>query len=111
MKSRITVIFTSVVLAVLAVFGTRPLAAEAASAAAPTAVRGTPVTRIMALGNINLRTGPSQHHRIVGKLYYGDVARVTGASDHYGWWRVVCPWGGTCWISANPNYTKPIAWR
>jgi uncharacterized protein YgiM (DUF1202 family) len=111
MKTRINVIIASAALAVLAVFGAHPSAAEAALATAPSAVRGTPVTRIRALGNIHLRTGPSLNHRVVGKLYYGDVARVTGASDHYGWWRVVCPWGGTCWISANPNYTKPIAWR
>jgi len=107
MKIRIQAVVVAAFTVMLALVAARPLGAEAASAA----IRGTPVTRIRALGNINLRTGPSTGYRSVGKLYHGDVARVTGASDHYGWWRVVCPWGGTCWISANPNHTRPISWR
>jgi len=36
---------------------------------------------------------------------------VTGLSDDYNWWRIRCPGGGTCWVSANPNYSRPVAWR
>ncbi len=79
--------------------------------AAPAAVRGTPVTQVAALVNLNIRTGPSRHHAIVGLLWPGQRATVTGLSDDYNWWRIRCPWGGTCWISASPYYSKPVAWR
>jgi len=36
---------------------------------------------------------------------------VTGLSNDYNWWRVSCPWGGVCWVSANPDYSRPVAWR
>ena len=100
--SLVTALIAAVVLA---------LPASAATPNVATAVRGTPVTRLRALGTINLRTGPGTEFRRVGRVYSGDVLLVTGASDHYGWWRVRCPWGGTCWISASPFYTKPISWR
>jgi len=75
------------------------LGAATPAAAAPAAVRGTPVTRV-----------PSLQHHIVGQYRPGQRAVVTGLSDDYNWWRIRCPWGGTCWVSANPNYSRPVAW-
>jgi uncharacterized protein YraI len=69
------------------------------------------VTRIRALGNIHIRTGPGLNFRVVGTLPFWHTAAVTGISNSFNWWRIRCPWGGTCWMSANPNLTKPIAWR
>ena len=81
------------------------------AAAAPAAVRGTPVTRVVALVTLNIRSGPSLHHHIVGQYRPGQRAVVTGLSDDYNWWRIRCPWGGPCWVSANPHYSRPVAWR
>jgi uncharacterized protein YgiM (DUF1202 family) len=106
MTSRSKAALAALALAALALAGP-----ASPAVAADTAIRGTPVTRIRALVNLNIRTGPSLHNRVVGKLRTGHHATVTGASDNYGWWRIRCPWGGVCWVSANPNYAKPVAWR
>ncbi|BCX02314.1 MAG: hypothetical protein KatS3mg053_0252 [Candidatus Roseilinea sp.] len=79
--------------------------------AAPAAVRGTPVTQVAALVNLNIRSGPGLRYHIVGMLRPGHRVTVTGLSDDYNWWRIRCPWGGVCWVSANPYYSKPVAWR
>jgi len=84
--------------------------ASPAAAASP-AVRSTPVTRIVALVTLNIRSGPSLHHHILGQYRPGQRAVVTGLSNDYNWWRVSCPWGGVCWVSANPDYSRPVAWR
>lgn len=107
MKARTFTPVIAIVVAVLSVALSSASPAHATSAA----VRGTPVTRIVALVNLNIRTGPSLHHRVVGRLWRGEHATVTAASDNYNWWRIRCPWGGTCWVSANPNYSRPVAWR
>lgn len=110
MKARTKASLVALLLAALTLAGAASPAA-AADAAADAAVRGTPVTRIRALVNLNIRSCPGTHCRVVGKLWPGNHATVTGASDNYNWWRIRCPWGGTCWVSANPNYAKPVAWR
>ena len=86
------------------------LPASAARPDASTAVRGTPVTRIMALGNINMRSGPGTWFARTGMLDMGEMRTVIGVSNDYNWWRVSCA-DGIGWVSANPNYTKPVAWR
>ena len=87
------------------------LGAASPAAAAPAAVRSTPVTHVVALVPLNIRNGPSLHHHIVGQYRPGQRAAVTGLSNDYNWWRVRCPGGGACWISANPSYSRPVAWR
>jgi uncharacterized protein YgiM (DUF1202 family) len=110
MKSQtITKLIATAFAAVALVAAGSPALASAPDA--PAAVRGTPVTRIRALVDLNIRSGPGTEFRRVGKLWPGDHATVTGMSDHLGWWRIRCPWGGTCWVSANPRYAKPVAWR
>jgi|GEM_PF-3533793 Bacterial SH3 domain. len=91
----------------IAAFGLTPLLAHAA----PPAVRGTPVRQVLVLAPLNIRTGPGTHFHVVGRYHPGQQVAVTGISDDYNWWRVRCPRGGTCWISAKPTYTLPIAWR
>jgi uncharacterized protein YgiM (DUF1202 family) len=107
MKARTITSLIAVVLAVLSI----ALSGSSPAIAASPAVRGTPVTRIRALVNLNIRTGPGLHYKVVGKIRPGNTAVVTGLSDNYNWWRIRCPWGGTCWASANPYHSKPIAWR
>lgn len=88
-----------------------PSSGAAPASAAPANIRGTPVTQVVALVNLNIRSGPGRHYHIVGMLHPGQCATVTGLSDDYHWWRIRCPWGGGCWVSANPRYSKPVAWR
>lgn len=106
MKARTKASIVALLLAALTLAG-----AASPAAAADAAVRGTPVTRIRALVNLNIRTCPSLDCRVVGRLWTGHHAAVTGASDNYNWWRIRCPWGGTCWVSAIPTYSRPVAWR
>jgi len=84
-----------------------------ASAARPIpgqAVRSTPVTRIKALGTITIRSGPGLRFARTGALGTGDVRTVTGASNDYNWWYISCT-DGTGWVSADPDLTRPVAWR
>jgi uncharacterized protein YgiM (DUF1202 family) len=101
-----TLAFAALLAALVVALGGAPPAL-----AAPANVRGTPVAQVAALVNLNIRSGPGLHYRILGMLRPGHRATVTGLSDDYHWWRVRCPWGGVCWVSANPYYSKPVAWR
>lgn len=64
---------------------------------------------VMAQTDVNIRSGPGTSFGIVGLLYAGQTAQVTGASVDSQWWRVVCPDGtvGSCWITAKPHLTQP----
>lgn len=107
MKSRTLISAPVIVLAMLMIaLGSAPPAL-----AVSTSVRSTPVTQVAALVNLNIRSGPGLRYHIVGMLRPGHRAAVTGLSDDYNWWRIRCPWGGVCWVSANPYYSKPVAWR
>jgi uncharacterized protein YraI len=79
--------------------------------AAPPAVRSTPVRQVLVLVPLNIRTGPGTHFHVAGRYHPGQQIAVTGISDDFNWWRVRCPRGGTCWISARPIYSLPTAWR
>lgn len=107
MKARTLIAAFAAVLAVSVI----ALGSASPALAAPANVRGTPVTQVAALVNLNIRSGPGRHYHIMGMLYPGQRATVTGLSDDYNWWRIRCPWGGVCWVSANPYYSKPVAWR
>ena len=100
---------TSCIVAVMAIVAFS-VPAVAAKPDVSAAVRGTPVTRVMALVNMNIRSGPGTWYAKTGMLSRGEVRAVIGASDSYGWWRVSCA-DGIGWVSANPNYTRPVAWR
>lgn len=70
----------------------------------------TAVKYVQAKQDINIRKGPSTNYDIVGGVYAGQTAQVTGVSSADGqWWRVLCPDGsiGDCWVSADPALTEP----
>jgi uncharacterized protein YgiM (DUF1202 family) len=71
----------------------------------------TDVQLVMANQNVNIRTGPGHDYAILGQLFAGQSARVTGMSVDQGWWRVVCPDGstGSCWVSARAPFTQPVS--
>ncbi|MBI4671429.1 MAG: SH3 domain-containing protein [Chloroflexi bacterium] len=70
----------------------------------------TDVKYVRALQDINIRSGPGTNFEIVGGVYAGQIAKVTGyTSADKKWWRVVCPTqkATTCWVSADPALTEP----
>ncbi len=75
----------------------------------PEAVVPTDVHYIMALDDVNVRSGPGLHYAVEGLVAEGQVARVSGRSADGNWWRIVCTQdsSGFCWISANPQWTQP----
>ncbi len=84
--------------------------ALAAPVSAPAGVRGTPVTRLRSLVNLNVRSGPGTGYRRIGMMRAGETRVVTGISDDRQWWRVWCE-DGTGWVSASALYSRPVAWR
>lgn len=72
-------------------------------------IKPTDVKYVRAKQDINIRKGPGTNYEIVGGVYAGQTAPVTGyksADDQ--WWRVVCPIDGVtdCWVSADPTLTE-----
>jgi len=79
------------------------------TAATAFTVNNTAVQYVMALTDVNMRSGPSTGYDIIGWVAGGQTAKVTGVSSDNYWWRVVCPDGatGSCWITAGSQYTQP----
>lgn len=70
----------------------------------------TDVQYVRAKQDINIRKGPGTQYDIVGGVYAGQTAKVTGVTNADAtWWRVICPDGsvGECWVSADPALTEP----
>jgi uncharacterized protein YraI len=70
----------------------------------------TPQQFIMALQTVRMRSGPGTQYAIIGRVFEGMTARVTGISSDGRWWRVLCPnnSAGSCWVSADQTLTRPI---
>ncbi|MCC7161201.1 MAG: SH3 domain-containing protein [Anaerolineae bacterium] len=73
-------------------------------------IQPTDVQYVLAKEDINIRNGPGTDFDIVGGVFAGNTAQVTGyksADDK--WWRVVCPVADVtdCWVSADPALTEP----
>ena len=77
--------------------------------ATPFPVYATGIQYIMALTDVNIRSGPGTGHGIVGWVAEGQIAKVTGVSADKEWWRVICPDGsvGGCWVTAHRQNTQP----
>jgi uncharacterized protein YgiM (DUF1202 family) len=69
----------------------------------------TNVKYVMALQDVNIRSGPGMQFRILSYVAEGQTAKVNGVSANGNWWRVICPDDtiGSCWISALASLTKP----
>jgi uncharacterized protein YgiM (DUF1202 family) len=94
---------------VIVVAGLLVGAAPAQAAQSQFVLEPTPVRYIQALTNMNIRHGPSTRYPIVGKLLAWRTTAVIAITADHAWWQVVCPVGiyGDCFVSANPNYTRP----
>lgn len=77
----------------------------------PIAVSNTAVQYVQAQTNVNIRSGPGTGYEIVGWIADGQTAKVTGANEPTGWWRVICPDDtvGSCWVTGNTQYTLPTS--
>ena len=69
----------------------------------------TSVKYVMALQDVNIRSGPGTQFRILSYVAEGQTAKVTGVSANGNWWRVICPDDsvGSCWVSALSSLTRP----
>lgn len=69
----------------------------------------TSTTYVMALADLNLRSGPGTAYSVAGWMAHGQIARVTGASSDGGWWRLDCPSSkaAECWVTAASAHTRP----
>jgi uncharacterized protein YgiM (DUF1202 family) len=67
------------------------------------------VQYIMAQQDVSIYSGPASSFEVLGKLYSGQIAMVTGTNVNGNWWRVVCPNNttGNCWVSADRSLTRP----
>lgn len=86
-----------------------PDASATTDATVDATLKPTNVQYVRAKQDINIRNGPGTSFTIVGGVFAGQTAKVTGyksADDQ--WWRVVCPISTTetCWVSADPTLTE-----
>lgn len=95
----------------IAVIATPPGGTAPAGATTATLnLKATDVKYVQAKQDINIRNGPGTAFDIVGGVYAGQTAQVTGfKSADDAWWRVVCPVDNVtdCWVSADPTLTEP----
>jgi hypothetical protein len=75
----------------------------------PGEVVPTDAQYVMALDDVNMRSGPGLNYAVAGKVTEGQIARVSGRSADGQRWRVVCAQdaSGFCWVSADPRWTEP----
>ena len=69
----------------------------------------TNVKYVLALQDVNIRSGPGTQFRILSYVAEGQTAKVNGVSATGNWWRVICPDDtvGSCWVSALWSLTRP----
>jgi hypothetical protein len=74
-----------------------------------TDVYPTEVEYVMAQQDVPIHGGVGGSSNVVGQVFGGQVAKVTGTSFDGQWWQIVCPnnSAGSCWISADPSLTQP----
>lgn len=67
----------------------------------------TDVHDLLALENVNIRSGPRFDAPVIGRILAGEYAGVNGISADGGWWRIDCAidQNGNCWVTADPALT------
>jgi len=76
---------------------------------AAAAVVTTTVPLVQALVDLHIYSGPGENYGIIGQIFGGQSAMVTGVMPDGAWWRVICPDDtvGSCFVSADPTLTTP----
>ena len=74
-----------------------------------TTVYPTDVEYVMAQQDIQIHAAPDATSEVIGQVFGGQVAQVTGTNVDGTWWQVLCPdnSAGSCWVSADPSLTQP----
>ena len=74
-----------------------------------TNVYPTEVQYVMAQQDVQIHAAPDSASEVIGQVFSGQVAQVTGTNVDGSWWRVLCPdnSAGSCWVSADPALTQP----
>lgn len=69
----------------------------------------TSVQYVMAQQDVTIYNGPGNSYTVIGQIFNGQIAKVTGTDVHGSWWRIVCPddSAGSCWVSGDPSLTQP----
>ncbi|MCA9931904.1 MAG: PD40 domain-containing protein [Anaerolineales bacterium] len=72
-------------------------------------VAETPVAYVQMLQDVTMVSGPGEEYEVIGSIFDGQTALVTGTSFDSLWWRVICPDDsiGDCWVTADPAFTMP----
>lgn len=67
------------------------------------------VQYVMALTDVNIWSGSDTGYPIIGIVFAGQIAQVTGVTADGAWWRVICPDNsvGSCFVIADPSLTQP----
>ncbi len=64
---------------------------------------------LVALVDINVRTGPGVIYDRDGFLFKGESVLILGQDPTTGWWKIECPSrasGNECWVSGGAQYTQ-----
>jgi hypothetical protein len=71
----------------------------------------TDVRYVIALDNLNVRSGPGFNYAVEGQVREGEIATVSGKSPDSAWWQIHCTQdaSGRCWISASPELSQPTS--
>lgn len=74
-----------------------------------TDVYPTDVEYVMAQQDVPIHSGVGGSSTLIGEVFSGQIAQVTGTSFDGKWWQIVCPdnSAGSCWVSADPSLTQP----
>jgi uncharacterized protein YgiM (DUF1202 family) len=69
----------------------------------------TSVQYVMAQQDLTIYNGPAESFPIVGQVFNGQIAKVTGTNVYGNWWRIACPdsSAGNCWVPGHPAFTLP----
>ncbi len=75
----------------------------------PTATEESPPTvtscvpNVVALQDVNCRTGPGSVYDVAGYLLEGEMGLIDGRTSDSSWWRIGNPdTSGTCWVWSSP---------
>jgi inhibitor of cysteine peptidase len=75
-----------------------------------TDVYPTDLEFVLAQQDVQIHSGSGGSSVVIGEVFSGQVAQVTGTSFDSKWWQIVCPdtSARSCWVSADPTFTLPV---
>jgi hypothetical protein len=70
----------------------------------------TPDPYIYAMQDVTIYSGPDEDYEMIGSIFAGQTALVTGAGYNNNWWRVICPDDtvGNCWVTGDTTFVVPV---